>query len=494
MSGNALEEAKKYELAGEKRVEKEDRPVFHLSPRIGWMNDPNGFSFHDGKYHLFYQYHPYNTYWGPMHWGHAVSKDMLNWEYLPVVMAPDMDYDYAGCFSGGAITLDDGKHLLIYTGVAKEKDENGHETDLQTQCIAIGDGVTYAKYEHNPVIDASKLPMGGSRVDFRDPHIFKENGLYKTVAVNRDADGYGSVLLFKSKDACNWEFEKVILHNDNGEFGTMWECPDYFELDGKQLLFISTMEMEARGSEFCNGYGNLCFIGHLDENGNYVKESVQTIDYGHDFYGQQSLLAPDGRRIMIGWMQNWDNINYRRNDCLWYGQMSLPREIFLKNNRLYQRPIREIDSLRKNKVDYSDILVDGEISLDGIEGRVLDMELTIRPETVQDMYKEFTINFAQDENHHMSLTYNPGDDTVSLDRRFAGSRNGMVHERKCVTKCDDGTLKLRIILDRYSAEVFINDGEEAMTLTFYTDSSAKNISFVADGKAKLDIEKYDLYK
>ena len=115
----ALRDARRYEEAQERLIPAQDRPAFHLSARVGWMNDPNGFSFHDGQYHMFYQYHPYDSHWGPMHWGHAVSEDLLRWRYLPAAMAPDMPYDREGCFSGSAITLKDGRQLLMYTGVSK---------------------------------------------------------------------------------------------------------------------------------------------------------------------------------------------------------------------------------------------------------------------------------------------------------------------------------------------------------------------------------------
>ena len=142
-----LEKARKYEDEQGKKIKAEDRPAFHVSPYIGWMNDPNGFSYYQGEYHLFYQYHPYDTHWNSMHWGHVVSKDLLHWEYLPAALAPDEDYDKIGCFSGSAIELEDGRQLLIYTAVDQEKMEDGTVRDIQTQAVAVGDGKNYKKYE-----------------------------------------------------------------------------------------------------------------------------------------------------------------------------------------------------------------------------------------------------------------------------------------------------------------------------------------------------------
>ena len=150
MTSQTLREARKYEEASEKMIKKEERPDFHLSVRTGWMNDPNGFSYYNGNYHMFYQYYPYDSIWGPMHWGHAVSKDLLHWKYLPAALAPDEIYDRDGCFSGSAIDLPDGRQLLMYTGVLQERKLNGGVCDIQTQCLAVGDGVDYEKYEKNP--------------------------------------------------------------------------------------------------------------------------------------------------------------------------------------------------------------------------------------------------------------------------------------------------------------------------------------------------------
>lgn len=123
---------------------------------------------------MFYQYHPYSNEWGPMHWGHAVSEDLLTWERLPVTMAPDEDYDKDGCFSGSALELADGRHLLMYTGVKSVQGKDGNMEMYQTQCIATGDGVNYTKYAGNPVIKAEDLPAGGLVADFRDPKIWQD--------------------------------------------------------------------------------------------------------------------------------------------------------------------------------------------------------------------------------------------------------------------------------------------------------------------------------
>lgn len=494
MGSELLEKARTFERENTKKVEEAKRPGFHLSVQVGWMNDPNGFSYYNGEYHLFYQYHPYASYWGPMHWGHAVSKDLLHWRYLPAALAPDESYDKDGCFSGSAVEMDDGRHLLMYTGVVEEELPDGTKKGVQTQCVAIGDGVNYEKYEGNPVIDEGQLPEGGDRFEFRDPRIWKaEDGTYRCVAGNCDGDRDGQILLYSSKDALHWNFEKILLRNHD-RFGKMWECPDFFELDGKQVLLTSPQDMLPQGFEYHNGNGTVCFIGTYDEETDtFHEEYNQAIDYGIDFYAPQTVLTPDGRRIMIGWMQNWDTCNLYTFKEPWFGQMSLPRELSVKNGRLIQKPIRELEELRHDKVVYENVtLKDTTIRLDGIKGRRVDMELTLRPGDEEKLYQKFWVRFAQDEKYFTSLSFRPHESLLKVDRKFSGSRRAIIHQRRSLVRSDKGQIKLRIILDNFSMEVFVNDGEHVMAATVHTDLSADGISFVADGAVTMDIVKYNL--
>lgn len=496
MISQTLREARKYEETEEKAIPMEERPDFHLSTRVGWMNDPNGFSYYKGKYHLFYQYYPYASRWDSMHWGHAVSDDLLHWEYLPAALAPDESYDREGCFSGSAITLPDGKQLLMYTGVVEEKFRNGEIKTVQTQCLAVGDGVDYDKFEQNPVLDGNDLPEGCSRSDFRDPKMWqKADGTYCCVVGNRPADGSGQILLFTSPDGFSWSFKKILASNNN-RFGKMWECPDFFELDGKGVLLVSPQDMFPQGFEYHNGNGTLCLIGDYDESTDtFTEEHNQAIDYGIDFYAPQTVLAPDGRRIMIGWMQNWDTCNLHAPERPWIGQMSLPRELSIRNGRLYQQPVKELDMLRSNRVEYKNVPISGIVGLEGIKGRRVDMELSIRPEDGEDVYQKFAVRFAQNEDYQTSLSFRPHEAILKVDRKFSGSRRAIIHQRRCLVNAPNakkGELKLRVILDRFSVEAFVNDGEQVMAATFYTDQAADGISFFADGKVNVDIVKYDL--
>lgn len=470
----------------------EELPMFHVTGGIGWINDPNGFAPYKGEYHLFYQYYPYDTKWGPMHWGHVKTKDFIHWDRLPAAMAPDTDYDKDGCFSGGAIEMPDGRHLLMYTGVKNVRRKNGKLESFQTQCIAIGDGVNYEKYPGNPVITADQVPEGGSVYDFRDPHIWMEDGKYRAVIGNRPADGSGSILLYESEDAIHWNFVSRVASCHN-HYGKMWECPDIFELDGKTVLLTSPQEMKSIGMEFHPGNANICLIGDYDkEKEHLMRDNVQAIDYGLDFYAMQTLKTFDGRRVMIAWMQNWETSASHLKEQRFFGQMTLPRELSIKNGRLYQVPIREIETIRKIKTAYKDVMMTGEMNLPGVSGRFIDMTVTIKPGIESQMYKWFRINVARDGEHHTSIRFKPETNTIRVDRTMSGLPCDIVNVRDFPVISKNGELKIRIIMDRYSLEVFVNDGERAASFVIYTPLDAKAINFVCDGMVLMDVEKYDL--
>jgi beta-fructofuranosidase len=193
-------------------------------------------------------------------------------------------------------------------------------------------------------------------------------------------------------------------------------------------------------------------------------------------------------------MQNWDTCDQNgAKERKWFGQMTLPRELSIRNGRLYQQPVRELEAHRSNKTEYKNVTVEGNVTLPGIEGRTVELEITIRPKAGEKLYHKFGIWFAQNEKLRTTLSYRPYESVLKIDRKCSGSRRAYIHQRRSQIPYQNGELKLRLILDKYSAEVFINDGEQVMTATFMTDMAAKGISFFADGQVEMDITKYDLF-
>lgn len=469
----------------------EERPAFHVSSPTGWMNDPNGFSvFHD-RYHLFFQYHPFSKKWGPMHWGHCVSDDFIRWEFLPAALAPDEAYDEGGCYSGSGIEAD-GEHVLIYTGVIDRYLEDGFHYYRQVQCLARGNGTDYQKSEKNPIITSESTPDGSSLEDFRDPKIWKDEDGFSLVVGSRGPDGTGQILLYHAENLEQWKFV-TVLDQSRGEYGKMWECPDFFPLGEMQVLMVSPQDMRARGLEFHNGNNSIFLTGKYDQKTHrFEREQVVSVDYGLDFYAPQTLLAKDGRRVLIGWMQSWD-AKISPAAFQWSGMMTIPRELTFKKGRVYQAPVRELEQYRRNPVCYENQLIQESTVLEGIRGRVLELLVEITGFS----FEHFWIRFAQNDDYEMLLQYNHRRKILTVDRTHSGIDRDVICRRKMdliPMTGEDGKeiVKLRILLDKYSVEVFANDGEKVMSSVFYTPLEADGILFDSDGTACMNIKKYDI--
>ena len=316
---------------------------YHLMTKGGWMNDPNGFSWFKGYYHMFYQYYPYAAEWGPMHWGHARSKDLVHWETLPVAIAPDQHED--GCFSGSAVVYED-KLWLIYTGHHLLNPEDSEDFYEDQNLAWSEDGITFHKYEGNPVL---KPPQDNTK-HFRDPKVWQEGTNFYMVLGSQGTDKLGRALLYKSTDLKDWQPVSVLDKSSSlKDEGYMWECPDFFRLDGRDVLLMSPQGLEPQGDCFHNLNQTGYLLGEQNEEGKLLREDFTEIDRGHDFYATQTLLAPDGRRLMTAWMNAWDSPMQEKADG-WAGALTIPRELRVEKGRLYQQPVREMASVRARKL------------------------------------------------------------------------------------------------------------------------------------------------
>ena len=489
MISEKLQQARDFETQQMNKIPFCERPRFHVTGGVGWINDPNGFGSYKGEYHLFYQYHPYSRHWGPMHWGHMKTKDFVTWERLPIALAPDHDFDAIGCFSGSSVELPEGKQLLLYTGVSTVELEDGSRQEREQQCIAIGDGVNYEKYSGNPVIPTAMIPEGNSKVDFRDPKIWKEGEIYYAIVGSRADDGSGEILLFDSENALEWKYKGVVDSCKN-RIGRMWECPDIFSLDGKKVLIISPQEMEGKGLTFHPGNGNLFVIGTTENWLNFKEEYIETIDYGTDFYAAQTLLTKDGRRILIAWLQNWDSSNYGNDDHAFFGQMTFPRELTLRNGHIYQVPVRELENYRGEKVSYEKVCIQEEQMLPKVRGRVMDLELELMPS--EKTGYTFHLVLAKNEKYETVITVDTRCNTIRMNRAAGGQRGDVLSMREFPIDSLNGSVKLRLLLDMQSVELFINDGAMTATMKLMTPYDAEEICFSADVPVLMNLTKFDL--
>jgi beta-fructofuranosidase len=480
-----LNQARDYVAQNKHKVNMEYRLGYHLMAEIGWINDPNGFCFYKGEYHLFYQYFPYASQWGPMHWGHAKSKDLVKWEHLPVALAPDMYYDADGCFSGSAIEKD-GKFYLVYTGHTNPDPEKA-ENIRQIQNIAVSeDGIDFVKVKANPVIASKDLPEHAMPQDFRDPKIFKHGDDFYVVVASCNVDGSGQILLFKSKDLLDWNYVGVLARSANG-FGKMWECPDFFNLHNTDVLIMSPMALKREGDKYCNTSSSVYLLGDFDfESCRYNYHTVDELDAGFDFYAPQTTIDHKGRRILIAWMQMWGrNMPTNEENHHWAGAMTLPRELRIFNGKIYQQPIEEMKTYRANAVCYRNVKVADILTLEGVQGQNLELELEIDSQDAN----EFGLRVLKDKDNETVMYYSREEGKFIFDR----SKNGVTllgaekdedikYVRKAAVALSDNKLKLRIFIDRSSVEVFIQGGEKVMTSTVYPKSTAKAIEFFSDNE------------
>ena len=458
--------------------EKKYRPTYHFSPEWGWMNDPNGMVYKDGEWHLFYQFNPYGSFWGNMHWGHAVSKDLVNWENLGIAIAPDA---LGAIFSGSAVVDKDntagfGKDALIamYTS----------DGDNQTQSIAysLDNGRTFTKYAGNPVIMAADTP------DFRDPKIFwhEESRQWKVIL----AAGQ-EVQLYSSDNLKDWTYDSsfgLSYGNHNG----VWECPDLVRLpfEGKEK-WVLILNINPGGP--FGGSATQYFVGSYDGKA-FKCDDLPTVtrwmDYGKDHYATVTWSnAPEGRTVAIAWMSNWQYANsvptrqFRSSN-------SVPRDLSLvkkgKEVILKSTPSKEVEALRGNSVQFG--LTTAPVEL--FDNARKAYELVIRFTLSKKDGATFVL--SNESGEQVVLSYDAAVQTFSMDRRGSGNvkfSKSFAAVTTAPTRVG-GKMELRLLVDSASIEAF---GEDfSMTNLVFPSSPYNTIKMY--GNTKADVTLYPLSK
>lgn len=447
------------------------RPQYHFSPEVNWMNDPNGLVFFDNEYHLFYQYNPVSTVWGPMHWGHAISKDLIHWEHLPIAMSPDSLGDI---FSGSVVvdwnnTSGFGRNdkppmVAIFTHYNRKRLKAGYK-DYEYQSIAFSNdkGRTWTKYSGNPVI-----PNPGIK-DFRDPKVIWHKATNKWILV---LAAYDRVRIYTSENLINWKYASEFgVPNDK----RLWECPDLFPLkvegtnEEKWVLIVSILKNAPNG-----GTGTLYFIG--DFNGiNFSSNSSEQkwIDYGTDNYAFVTYSDLDkitGRRVGIGWMSNW--IYAKKVPTKeWRSAMTAPRELKLskeENNYVVKfAPIGELSNL--------------QIKSEPIITKTINRDFVVVDDPVKKLYKlelsffkhekmDVSIRFSNDVGDYLLVGFSTDENAYFIDRTNAGKSNfSDQFAKKHFAKLDynSNSIEMIIYLDYSSVELFADGGRRVMTDIFF---------------------------
>lgn len=430
---------------------KNNRPLFHITGGKGWINDPNGLIKFKGLYHVFFQYYPYDTNWGPMHWGHNVSSDLIHWEELPPALLPKTYSNEDGCFSGTSIVHNDTLYL-VYTGFY----ENGGGDNIrQVQCLASSkDGLNFEK--HGIIIDENKLPDYINPCDFRDPKIWKEAETFYLLVAAREKEGKGRILLFKSNDLFDWCFVDHILEHESK--GLMIECPDYIK--NLNLLLYSEQFQPNEGSKHLNIHTTRYAVGNMDFNKNkFIETNTDIVDYGFDFYAPQVFC---NENIMIAWLNMWD----RNNPSSQYGfagQLTVPRSIVVKDGKLLQAPIWDYSNQISKNIsnELNDNFKYGALKLD-----IKNLE-------------EFEMKLREKDNQYFKVKYE--------NNEFVFDRSNMKYPIKGIEKDSDSLngirrmpienlndVNIEIIMDEFSIEFFINGLSASFQI--YNDYDADKIS------------------
>ncbi|GGK32673.1 sucrose-6-phosphate hydrolase [Caldalkalibacillus thermarum] len=451
---------------------------YHIMPPVGLLNDPNGFIHFQGLYHLFYQWNPFDTKHGSKFWGHYTSADLVHWEHQPPALAPSEWYEKNGCYSGSAIEHE-GKMFLFYTGNVKNR-EGRRES---YQCLAVSqDGIHFKK--KGPII---RLPQGYT-AHFRDPKVWKKGETWYVVIGAQSEKKEGRVVLYSSNDLYTWKYLGALAGgnmNGLGEFGYMWECPDLFELDGQDVLIVSPQGLQPKGYLYNNLYQAGYFVGKMDyknihfEHGEFIE-----LDRGFDFYAPQTTLDEKGRRLLIGWMgvpeENepyHPTIHHR-----WIHCMTIPRQLKLKDGRLYQKPVDELQKLREKEVTYPHVQIAGRsIKLEQVNGKSVEIILDSMHFDTESLEISFKGNAR--------FIYDPVNKRATLERKSL--KEDKIESRHCELP---SLHKLHIFLDSSSAEIFLNDGEEVFSSRIFGNVVDESIVFSSKGKVTFRLKKWALRK
>ena len=462
------------------------RQDYHYSPIAGWINDPCGLVQIDGWYHMFCQHYPFSGAWGMMYLSHARSRDLIHWEQLPEAFAPSKPYDYPDKI-GGVYTCcavdDNGEYKVIYTGCTEQYG--------QVQCLATTkDGIHFEKDPQNPIL--SQYPPGMRQADFRDTKVWR-HGKDWYLSCGTTAGKFGKVGLYRSPDLKNWEFVNFIWESV-GEYGTMPECPNFFEVDGKWVLIFAPLELENRKAMY--------LVGDFDyKTCKFKPQTVGEVDWGLDYYAPQVFTDDSGRTLMLAWMESWSfHPWYLGNkacgqyphgylyDCAeigFCGSISTPRTVSVcHDGKLKFDPVPELLQLRKDPwIRYNFDVTEREAFPmgDNVHGEIfVDFDLTQTDAEV--------IGFAlRSSNEHETLVeFDLKHGELIFDRTRSGNKSAVV--RKCVLEsAANDKLTVRMFLDSTSVEIFTDGNRTVMSNCIYSPIDSKDLFVYAKG-GKVHVE------
>jgi len=443
------------------------RPTWHIAPPQGLLNDPNGFIYHQGEYHLFYQVYPFDCDHKDKYWAHVTSTDLVSWTTQRIALCPSDWFDSHGVFSGHAVSNND-ELLLFYTGNVRIGEQRDRIT---TQCLATSqDGLHFIK--HGPVID--KLPPSVTP-HCRDPKLVRhgDHWLMLLGAQQQTPNNQlqGRLAIYRSDDLYNWSY-RGLYGDELGQFGYMWECPDLFEIDGQLVGIICPQGIESPSKHYNIPHHNGYVKADLDRQDKLTIGDFATLDFGFDFYAPQTAETPDGRRLLIGWMGLPDETEQPSNQDGWLHQLTCLRELSWENGKLYQRPARELQTLRGKEQIHVPRLESSCHTLQ-LDSKNYELKTTLTwPETGQ-----ITLRLMDNGEQYCDFVLDADNQRILLDRSRALPTDGeLVRE---IPWHSGNNVDIQVLADRSSLELFINGGEYVMTARVFTPEDATRMQFIA---------------
>ena len=444
------------------------RPQIHFSPATNWINDPNGMVYHNGVYHLFYQHHPFSPVWGPMHWGHATSSDLVHWKREPIAIYPD---SLGTIFSGSAVvdknnTSGFGKKgqqplVAIFTH-HDEKGEKAGRNDFQNQSLAysLDNGKTWIKYNGNPVL---KSP--GIR-DFRDPKVIWHEPSKKWIMTLAVVD---RIFFYSSPDLKTWVKESEFGENA-GAHGGVWECPDLFSLEyNRKPVWVLIVNLNPGGPNM--GSATQYFLGDFDGR-TFSPHSTQTkwLDYGPDEYAGITWSNTGKRKIFLGWMSNWMYANQVPTQT-WRNATTIPRELKLvvesKEMLVASNPVAELSKIQSKPITVQNISVSKTVD---ITKRTGELNLPCRINLALEKPKDFSLVFANDDGEEVVIGYDKKQNQYFIDRVKSGKTDfhkDFAARHVAPRFTENEKMNISLIMDASSVELFADGGLTVMTSVFF---------------------------
>ncbi|MER2175788.1 MAG: sucrose-6-phosphate hydrolase [Carnobacterium sp.] len=461
------------------------RQTFHIQPKTGLLNDPNGFSYYNGQYHLFYQWFPLGPVHGVKYWYHMVSNNLVDWEDKGIALSPDTKYDSHGVFSGTGFVKDDQLHLF-YTG--NTRTENWKRIPYQCHAV-MGKDNNIKKSQKPLIIDSPE----GYTDNFRDPKIIEQNGYYYCIIGAETSNHEGAIVYYVSDDLEKWTYQQAIELKGNitsENQGFMWECPDYFELDNHGVLLFSPQGMTEKGDKYQNIYQSGYLLGNpLDFTKGvfHVTEDFTELDRGFDFYAPQTMTDPNGRQLLVGWL-GLPGVDCVTDEFGWAHCLTILREISLKNGKIYQKPVPELALLRGKKNTVEIELENEVVIVNQFSARTYELQASFTNITGQYV----GLSFRMGDKEVTNFYYDRVEKKLVFDRGQSGETS--TAEFGTLRKCDfsEEELQIQLFMDESSVEIFVNDGLEVFTSRLYSQVDQNQIQFYAKGHAIVTATQWEI--